>query len=172
MQIHVQYTGDGHFLAYMQSCWNFLPSLLRVKVHAHPHRVHIFTRDDTGTQGWCVCPLSWSVHCNFTGDGKGCTHHPYQPGLILPSWWNVRQKAAVATLCTLCPPLSLYLPPPIELRCPLHPLPSKLLCSNKATLNFPFSLRLTIRDGNNWTNLIGFHGWGGGEGGGVTIFGY
>ncbi len=26
---------------------------------------------------------------------------PYQPGLILPSWWNVRQKAAVATLCTL-----------------------------------------------------------------------
>ncbi len=31
--------------------------------------------------------------------------HPpplHQPGLILPSWWNVRQKAAVATLCVLC----------------------------------------------------------------------
>ncbi len=27
--------------------------------------------------------------------------HPHQPGLILPSRWNVRQKAAVATLCTL-----------------------------------------------------------------------
>ena len=25
----------------------------------------------------------------------------HQPGLILPSWWNVRQKAAVTTLCTL-----------------------------------------------------------------------
>ncbi len=21
-------------------------------------------------QGQCICPLSWSVHCNFTGDGK------------------------------------------------------------------------------------------------------
>ncbi len=58
-------------------------------------------------QGWCICPLSWSVHCNFTGDGKcnergwACTPHPHQPGLILPSWLNVRQKAAVATLCTL-----------------------------------------------------------------------
>ncbi len=58
-------------------------------------------------QGWCVCPLNWSVHCNFTGDGKcngrgwACTPHPYQPGLILPSWWNVRQKADVTTLCTL-----------------------------------------------------------------------
>ncbi len=58
-------------------------------------------------QGQYIFPLSWSVHCNFTGDGKcnergwACTLHPYQPGLILPSWWNVRQKAAVTTLCTL-----------------------------------------------------------------------
>jgi hypothetical protein len=58
-------------------------------------------------QGKCVCPLSWSVHCNFTGDGKYnkrgwvCTPPPHQPGLILPSCVNVRQKAAVATLCTL-----------------------------------------------------------------------
>ncbi len=42
-------------------------------------------------QGYCVCPLSWSVHCNFTGDGHcnergwACTPHPQQPGLILPS---------------------------------------------------------------------------------------
>ncbi len=27
--------------------------------------------------------------------------HPHQPGLFLPSWWNVRKKATVATLCTL-----------------------------------------------------------------------
>ncbi len=62
------------------------------------HRVHIFTQ--------CICPLSWSVHCNFTGDGKcnargwACTPHLHQPGLILLSWLNVRQKAAVTTLCT------------------------------------------------------------------------
>jgi hypothetical protein len=59
-------------------------------------------------QGQCICPLSWSVNCNFTGEGKcnergwACTPHPHQPGLILPSSLNVRHKAAVATLCTLC----------------------------------------------------------------------
>jgi hypothetical protein len=58
-------------------------------------------------QGQCICPLSWSVHCNFIGDGKcnergwACTPHPHQPRLILPSWLNVRQKADVTTLCTL-----------------------------------------------------------------------
>jgi hypothetical protein len=69
------------------------------------HRVHIHIgRDETGQ---CICPLSWSVHCNFTGEGKcnergwACTPHPHQPELILPSSLNVRQKAAVATLCTL-----------------------------------------------------------------------
>ncbi len=77
------------------------------------HRVHIFLEMK---QGKCVCPLSWSVHCNFTGDGKckkrgwACTPHPHQPGPILHSSLNVRQKAAVATLCTLWakPLLSLY----------------------------------------------------------------
>ncbi len=69
--------------------------------------------------------------------------HPHQPGLILPSWWNVRQTAAVTTLCTLWAAflgtfrdngifgpayggwgcmhahrLSLYLHPPFELRRP------------------------------------------------------
>ncbi len=34
----------------------------------------------------------------------GVHPHPHQPGLILSSWWNVRQKAAVATLCTLWVP--------------------------------------------------------------------
>ncbi len=58
-------------------------------------------------QGECISPLSWSVHCNFVRDcnyserGWAYTPHPHQPGLIFPSWWNVRQKAAAATLCTL-----------------------------------------------------------------------
>jgi hypothetical protein len=52
------------------------------------HRVYIFARDE---HDYCICPLSWSVHCNFTGDGKcsergwACTTHPHQPGLLLPS---------------------------------------------------------------------------------------
>ncbi len=68
------------------------------------HRVHILVELK---QGQCICPLNWSVHCNFTDEGKcnkrgwACTPHPHQPGPILPSWLNVRQKAAVATLCTL-----------------------------------------------------------------------
>ncbi len=68
------------------------------------HRVHILVEMK---QGQCICPLSWSVHCNFTGEAKcyergwACTPHPHQLGLILPSSLNVRPKAAVSTLCTL-----------------------------------------------------------------------
>ncbi len=57
------------------------------------HRVHILVEMK---QGQCICPLSWSVHCNFTGEGKfnergwACTPPPpYQPGPILPSSLNV-----------------------------------------------------------------------------------
>ncbi len=73
-------------------------------------------------QDQCICPLSWSVHCNFTGDGKcnkrgwAFTPHPHQPKLILPSWLNVRQKAAVSTLCTLWD----LLPRLYSLKCLLH----------------------------------------------------
>ncbi len=59
-------------------------------------------------QGECACPLSCSVYCNFVRDGnrvkggrRASPMHPRQPGLIFPSWWNARQKSAVATLCTL-----------------------------------------------------------------------
>ncbi len=31
------------------------------------HRAHILVEMK---QGQCICPLSWSVHCNFTGDGN------------------------------------------------------------------------------------------------------
>jgi hypothetical protein len=61
-------------------------------------------------RGKCICPLSWIVHCTLVRDGKyservwTCTPHPHQPGLIFSSFWNVRQKVAVATLCVLCVP--------------------------------------------------------------------
>ncbi len=34
--------------------------------------------------------------------GGGRAPHPHQPRLIFPSWWDVRQKSAIATLCVLC----------------------------------------------------------------------
>ncbi len=34
--------------------------------------------------------------------GWACTPHPHQAGLFFPSWWNVSQKVAIATLCVLC----------------------------------------------------------------------
>ncbi len=45
------------------------------------HRVHMLVEMK---QGQCICPLSWSVHCNFTGDGKCnekgvCVHPPPSP---------------------------------------------------------------------------------------------
>ncbi len=55
-----------------------------------------------------VWVYSWSVHCNFVRDGKGsigaerAPPYLHQPRLIFPSWRNVRQTAAVATLCVLC----------------------------------------------------------------------
>jgi hypothetical protein len=60
-------------------------------------------------QGQCICPLSWSVHCNFTGDGKcvnvikGVGVHP--PPSPVPANFTLmtelRKKADVTTLCTL-----------------------------------------------------------------------
>ncbi len=52
------------------------------------HRVHIFTRYETGLA--CL-PTQLERTLQFTGDGKcnergwACTPHPHQPGLILPS---------------------------------------------------------------------------------------
>ncbi len=78
---------ENRILSHLQSpqCYTYLQQVL-------------YTCDDTEyifllemKQGYCVCPLSWSVHCNFTGDGNcnesgwACTPHPYQPELILPS---------------------------------------------------------------------------------------
>ncbi len=81
------------------------------------HRVHILVEMK---QGQCICPLSWSVQCNFTGEGK-CNergvglHPPPSPArtdftLITEctpessgcnSVYSVGPKVAVATLCTL-----------------------------------------------------------------------
>jgi hypothetical protein len=43
-----------------------LESLIIERIGSN-HRVHILVEMK---QGQCICPLSWSVHCNFTGDGK------------------------------------------------------------------------------------------------------
>jgi hypothetical protein len=29
-------------------------------------------------------------------------HTPHEAELFFPSWWNIRQKVAIATLCVLC----------------------------------------------------------------------
>jgi hypothetical protein len=64
---------DDVWIAWMDDVWMTVGSLHEMK------------------QGQCICPLSWSVHCNFTGDGKcnkrrwACTPRPHQPRLILPS---------------------------------------------------------------------------------------
>ncbi len=77
-----------------QTC--FKPLLLKSgrgsKIQRKTHRVHILVEMK---QDECICPLSWSVHCNFVRDGN-------KPGLIFPSWRNVCQKAAVDTLCVPC----------------------------------------------------------------------
>jgi hypothetical protein len=84
-------SGNGHFLAYIPSWWKNQPSLVRmggggartppftisiitklwVVVYAPTERVD--TTESIGIEmkyGECICPLSWSVHCNFVRDGK------------------------------------------------------------------------------------------------------
>jgi hypothetical protein len=97
-------TCTGRYILSLQSAICTCIKWMRYIAEWLEHKVHIFVEMK---QGQCICPLSWSVHCNFTGEGKcnergwACTPHPHQPGPILPSSLNVRQKAAVATLCTL-----------------------------------------------------------------------
>ncbi len=44
----------------------------------------------------------WVFRCSVEWNGGwACTPHPHQPRLIFSWWCNVRQKEAVATLCTL-----------------------------------------------------------------------
>ncbi len=67
-------------------------------------RVHIGVEQKLGE---CICPLSCSVHHNFVNDGRYTERGwkyilpPHQHGIIFPTWWNVLQKVAGATLCTL-----------------------------------------------------------------------
>ncbi len=56
----------------------------------------------------CIC-LSAGVYTatlyvmvNIMKGGGRAPPTPHKPRLIFPSCWNVRQKAAVATLCVLC----------------------------------------------------------------------
>ncbi len=60
-----------------------------------------------------VSALSAGAYCmymythNFARDGRcemgwAQPPPPHQTGLILPSWWNARQKVPIATLCVLC----------------------------------------------------------------------
>ncbi len=52
--------------------------------------------------GWSVYTETYVRDGKWSERGRACTPHPHQPGITFPSWWNVRQKAAVATLCVLC----------------------------------------------------------------------
>ncbi len=42
------------------------------------------------------------VMVDIVKGGAQCTHHSHQPRQIFPSWWNIRQKVTIATLCVLC----------------------------------------------------------------------
>jgi hypothetical protein len=92
---------------YLNSCYLFM-----VQEHAWPgvtKRCHLSWRTKCGGGG--LRSLSHRVHKGR--DEIGYVYLPSQlertlqlctrwPGLIFSSWWNVRQKAAVNTLCALC----------------------------------------------------------------------
>ncbi len=53
------------------------------------HRVHIGQRWNRGSVTLYVMVRGWAPY----------TPHPHQPGLIFPSWWDVRQKYRQSPLC-------------------------------------------------------------------------
>jgi hypothetical protein len=71
----------------------------------------VFTTEDIFLlemkQGYCICPLSWSVHCNFTGEGKckergwACTPTFTSLGYFYPHDWMYARKQPLL-LCALC----------------------------------------------------------------------
>jgi hypothetical protein len=77
---------------------------LYTKHHSSNHRVHILVEMK---QGQCICPLSWSVHCNFTGYGKfnkGGGRAPptlTSQGQFYPHDWMYARKQQLQ-LCVLC----------------------------------------------------------------------
>ncbi len=58
-------------------------------------------------QGLCIYPLSWSVHCNFTGEGK-CNERARACTPPSPAWANFTlmmectPESSVFLLCVLC----------------------------------------------------------------------
>jgi hypothetical protein len=42
-------------------------------------------------QGYWICPLSWSVHCNFTGDGK-CNERGWACTRVRRIWLFLKMK--------------------------------------------------------------------------------
>ncbi len=69
------------------------------------HRVHVAVEmkycrlsvSDLSAEAYCTAILY--VRVTRVKGGGHAPPHPHQPGLIFPSWWNIRQKSAIATLC-------------------------------------------------------------------------
>ncbi len=67
-------------------------------------------------QGQSICPHSWSVHCNFTGDGKcnergwACTPHPHQARLILPLECTPESRRYYSVYSVVSPPMKQAMP--------------------------------------------------------------
>ncbi len=94
------YFGSGAYLLYngkYDSCLlqilpvTFLDSFPPIEYGTYRGRVEIWGL-------YLPSQLERTVHHNFVRDGRysergwACIPHPHQPGLIFPSWWNVRQK--------------------------------------------------------------------------------
>ncbi len=81
---------------------------LRIRLRNNGLREDHFLPKTVGLIFSSICHLSRSVDCNFVRDGnklKGggrAPPNPHQPGLIFPSWWDVRHKSAIASLRLLC----------------------------------------------------------------------
>ncbi len=87
-------------------CKKKIKKIIEYKAYVENHRVHILVEMK---QGQCICPLSWSGHCNFTGEGKcsergwPCTPPPSPARAYFPLITACTpESSGCNSVCTLC----------------------------------------------------------------------
>ncbi len=135
-------------------------------VYSSDHRVHILLEMK---QGQCICPFSWSVHCNLTGDGK-CNERGlagWRAPQLSPDWANFTlmmectpESSRYTALCTLWFRPNLFqhnvskpLPPPTTPQHPSKGMDRTGTHRPRDASSQSFPLR-THRLGTNWSCTI------------------
>jgi hypothetical protein len=96
----VRYPYSSRFLAHID-CLK-IPALdCTLSLTQSTYKGRVETRGSVSALSAGAYTTTLYILVDIVKGGCACISYPHQLGLICPSWWNVRQKVAVAILCTL-----------------------------------------------------------------------